>query len=216
MLFNSLKLLMAGFAMGWGSCLVYTAPLFLPYIGGTKTNWRDGLKIGLMFSIGRLLALAILGGLVTVAFDFISRFFSPQYSGWLYLILALFMITAGILIILGKAFKLRIRTPILDKSTESMFLLGFMMGIAPCVPYIAILSYIAGIAENNVPGGMMYAAMFAAGTAIAPIVLGGLAGIVPGKLYKREKILKVFRIICGLILICFGFTFIYYVINLLI
>ncbi|MEA3490264.1 MAG: sulfite exporter TauE/SafE family protein [Candidatus Omnitrophota bacterium] len=214
MLFNLLKLLMAGFTMGWGSCLVYTAPLLLPYIGGTKTNWRDGFKAGLMFSIGRILALAVLGGLVTVAFSFISRFFSPRQSGWLYLVLALFMITAGILIILGKTFKPRIRTPILDRSTGSIFLLGFLMGIAPCVPHIVILTYIAGIAENNVLAGIMYAVMFATGTAIAPVVLGALAGVLPEKLYRRGKLLRIFQVICGIILAFFGLSFIYYVITL--
>jgi len=43
MLSNSLKLLIAGFAMGWGPCLAYAAPLLLPYIGATKRNWQDGL-----------------------------------------------------------------------------------------------------------------------------------------------------------------------------
>jgi sulfite exporter TauE/SafE len=78
MLSNSIKLLIAGFVMGWGPCLTYTAPLLLPYIGATKGNWQDGLKVGLVFSTGRLLALAILGGLATVAFGFINQFFPPQ------------------------------------------------------------------------------------------------------------------------------------------
>ena len=66
MLSNSLRLLLAGFTMGWGPCLIFTTPLLLPYIGATKRNWQGGLKIGLAFSIGRLLALAILGGLALV------------------------------------------------------------------------------------------------------------------------------------------------------
>lgn len=66
--------------MGWGPCLAYSAPLLLPYIGATKRDWRGGLEVGLIFSIGRLLAFAILGGLATVAFSFINRFFPPQRS----------------------------------------------------------------------------------------------------------------------------------------
>ncbi len=162
---------MAGFTMGCGPCLVHVAPFLLPYIGATRRNWRDGLRVALIFSIGRLLALSILGGLATVAFSFINRFFPPQKSGWLYLVVALFMIITGAFIILGKGFKMHVGNRILDKGSESTFLFGFLMGIAPCVPYVAILTYIACIAENTVLAGILYASVFATGTAIAPIVL---------------------------------------------
>ena len=216
MLSNSFKLLIAGFTMGWGPCLAYTAPLLLPYIGATKRNWQGGLRVALVFSIGRLLALAILGGLATVAFSFINQFFPPQRSGWLYLIAALFMIAMGTLIILGKGFKTHIGKRILDKGTTGMFLFGFLMGIAPCVPYVAVLTYIACVAENAVLAGILYAAVFAVGTAIAPIVLGISVGLIPEKLLKGAKLLRTFQVICGVILILFGFQLIYYVSNLLI
>ena len=214
MLSNSIKLLIAGFTMGWGPCLTYTAPLLLPYIGATRGNWQGGLKVGLVFSAGRLLALAILGGLATVAFSFINQFFPPQKSGWLYLIVASFMITMGMFIILGKGFKMRIGKRILDKGTGSLFLFGFLIGIAPCVPYVAILTYIACVAENAILTGIWYAVMFAIGTAIAPIVLGSLMGIIPEKLIRSEKIFKIFQVVCGVVLILFGLQLIYYVWNL--
>ena len=216
MLSNSLRLLAAGFTMGWGPCLTYTAPLLLPYIGATKRSWHDGLKVGLAFSIGRLLALAILGGLATVAFSFINQFFPPQRSGWLYLISALFMIAMGILIILGKGFKMHVGRGILDKGTKSMFLFGFLMGIAPCVPYVAILTYIACVAEDAVLAGLLYAALFATGTAVAPMVLGTLMGIIPGKLLRSDRLYKTFQVVCGVVLVLFGFQLIYYVLNMVI
>ncbi|MBW2324376.1 MAG: sulfite exporter TauE/SafE family protein [Deltaproteobacteria bacterium] len=199
--------------MGWGPCLTYTAPLLLPYIGATQRNWQDGLKVGLVFSAGRLLALAVLGGLATVAFNLINQFFPPQKSGWLYLIAALFMIAMGIIIILGKGLKINIGNRVLERGTESVFLFGFLMGVAPCVPYVAILTYIACIAENAFFTGMLYATVFAVGTAIAPIVLGGLMGIVPGKLLKSSKLRRTFKIICGVVLIFFGCQLFYYVLN---
>jgi len=211
-----LRLLIAGFTMGWGPCLAYTAPLLLPYIGATRRNWQDGLKVALVFSIGRLLALAILGGLATVAFSSINRFFPPQKSGWLYLMVAFFMITMGVLIILGKGFKMHIGKTILDKGTISIFLFGFLMGIAPCVPYVAILTYIACVAEDAVLAGILYAALFAVGTALAPMVLGSLMGIIPEKLFRSAKLLKTFQVVCGVVLVFFGFQLIYYVLNLVI
>lgn len=216
MLSNCLRLLMAGFTMGWGPCLAHVAPFLLPYIAATKGNWKEALSVGLIFSIGRLLALSILGGLATMAFSSINRFFPPQKSGWLYLIVAFFMIITGIFIILGKGLKMPVGKRILDKGSESMFLFGFLMGIAPCVPYVAILTYIACIAENAILAGILYAAVFATGTAIAPIVLGTLMGIIPGRLFRREKFFKIFQVVCGAVLVVFGSQLIYYVLHLLI
>jgi len=216
MLSNFLKLFAGGFTMGWGPCLAYTLPLLLPYIGATKRNWKDGLKVGVLFSVGRLISLALLGGLATVAFGFINRFFPPHRSGWLYLILALFMVTIGILIILGKGFKLHIGKKILDKGTGSMFVFGFLMGIAPCVPYVAVLTYIACIAENNILEGILYAAIFSAGASVAPIVLGSFMGVISEKLFTSAKLLRAFQLACGLVLLLFGFQLIYYTLKLII
>jgi len=213
MLSHCKQLLVAGFVMGWGPCLAYTAPLLLPFIGATKRSWQDGLKVGLVFSTGRLLALALLGGLATVAFSFINQFFPPHKSGWLYMIASLFMVILGGLIIAGKGFRLPIGNRVLHRGTESMFLFGFLMGVAPCVPYVAILTYIACVAENAVVVGVVYAAVFAVGTAIAPIVLTSLMGIVPGTLLKSPKLLRTFQVVCGAVLALFGLRLLYYVLG---
>jgi sulfite exporter TauE/SafE len=213
---DALKLLAAGFTMGWGPCLTYTAPMLLPYIGATKRSWQEGFKIGIVFSTGRLIALALLGGIATVAFNFINQFFPPHKSGWLYAIAALFMIALGVFIIIGKGLKIHLADKILHKGTESMFVMGFLMGIAPCIPYVAILTYIACIAENAVLTGILYGALFALGTAVAPILLGTLMGIIPSTLLRTDKLYKAFQVICGITLILFGGQLIYYVLNVVV
>jgi sulfite exporter TauE/SafE len=212
---DSIKLAIAGLVMGWGPCLTYTAPLLLPYIGATKRTWQGGVKVAAIFSIGRLSALSILGALVTIVFSRINQFFPPHRSGWLYGIIATFMIVMGMLIILGKGWNLSIGNKILNRGTEGMFLFGFLMGIAPCVPYVAILTYIACIAESNVLAGIWYAAVFALGTGIAPVVLGTMMGLIPGKVLKSTKLFKAFQVVCGIVLIFFGFQLLYYVIQVL-
>jgi sulfite exporter TauE/SafE len=202
---------MAGFFMGWGPCLTHSAPLLLPYIGATKGHWKDGLKVGVAFSGGRLLALACLGGLATVAFSRINQFFPPHRSGWLYGIVALFMIVMGVLIVIGKGLGMRAGKSMLDKGAESMFVFGLVMGVAPCVPYVAILTYIACVAENAVLRGVWYAVMFAVGTAIAPIVLGSLTSIIPEKLLSSARLLRAFQVLCGMVLIVFGTRLLYFV-----
>lgn len=206
---------MAGFFMGWGPCLTHSAPLLLPYIGATKGHWKDGLKVGVAFSVGRLLALGFLGGIATVAFSHINRFFPPHRSGWLYGIVALSMIAMGVLIVMGKGLGIRTGKSMLDKGTESMFVFGLLMGVAPCVPYVAILTYIACVAENAVLKGVWYAVLFALGTAIAPIVLGSLTSIIPERLLSSPRLLRAFQIICGIALIFFGARLLYFVFDVI-
>lgn len=205
--------------MGWGPCLAYTAPLLLPYIGGTKTNWRAGMRIGLMFSLGRLLALAILGGLATVAFNFINRFFPPYRSGYLYLITAFFIVALGILIILGRGLRISfgkiLKKSLLDRGDEGMLFLGFLMGIAPCVPLIAVLTYIACVAESIVLMGVLFAVSFGIGAAFAPIMLGALVGVLPEKLFRSDRLLRAFQVLCGVVLVLFGAQLFYYSLNML-
>jgi sulfite exporter TauE/SafE len=215
MLSDSSQLLIAGFSMGWGPCLVYSAPLLLPYIGATRRNWQDGLRVALAFSTGRLLALAVLGGLATFVFGAINRFFPPHRSCFLHLVIALFMIGMGILIILGKGLRLHIGEMIFKRGTESIFIIGFIVGIAPCGPYVAILTYIACVAENVFIKGVLYAGVFALGTAVAPVVLGTLVGIIPQKFLKSDKLIKIFQIVCGAIIVGFGCKMIYNVIWLI-
>lgn len=208
---ESLKLLTAGFFMGWGPCLTYSAPLLLPYIGATKRHWKGGLKVALLFSGGRLFSLALLGSIATVAFSRINQFFPPHRSGWLHGVIALFIITMGILIILGKGLGIHFGNRILNHETKSIFFFGFLMGIAPCIPYVSILTYIACVAENAVLKGMWYATVFAVGTAFAPIVLGSFMGIIPAKLLNSAKLIRLFQVLCGVVLIGFGFQLLYYV-----
>lgn len=213
MLSDSAKLFMAGLVMGWGPCLIHTAPLLLPYIGVTKRSWHGGLKLALEFSIGKFIAFVILGGLATVTFHLINRLFPPHRSGWLYVIIALFMLGMGFLIIIGKKLRIRIKKEIFKKSTQNMVIIGFIMGVAPCAPYIAVLTYIAAEAEGAIIAGVLYAAVFAIGTTVAPAVLGALMGMISGKLIRSERLFKIFQVICGSILILFGLNLIYGVLS---
>jgi len=125
------------------------------------------------------------------------------------------MIVMGVFIILGKGFKIPTGNKMLNRGTEGMFLFGFLMGVAPCVPYVAILTYIACVAENDVLAGVWYATVFALGTAIAPIVLATFMGFIPGKVLKSMKLLKTFQAVCGVVLVLFGFQLLYYVVHVL-
>ena len=199
-------MLAAGIGMGWGPCLALAGPILLPYIAAAKRGWREGLKASAAFSLGRLLALAILGGVATVAFASINRFFPPHKSGYLYLAMAIFIVLMGVLVILGKGKILLHRTlreHILESGTASTVILGFVLGITPCATLVAILTYITCVAKS-VLQGVMYALSFGVGTVLPLMILGPLVSFFPERILRAPKLFRVFRVICGVILILFG------------
>jgi len=89
-----------------------------------------------------------------------------------------------------------------------MLSLGFLIGILPCAPLVAILTYIACVA-TNVLYGIIYALSFGVGTVVPLIILGPLVGFFPERVLKSASPLRIFRAICGAILILFGLQLFY-------
>jgi sulfite exporter TauE/SafE len=205
---EALKLLGAGFGMGWGPCLAFCGPILLPYIAATKGGWREGLWVSAMFSLGRLFGLAILGGLASVAFASINRFFPPHRSGYLYLAMAVFVVLVGVLVVLGKGFELPLHRAFSKGAVTAPLLLGFLVGISPCVSLVAILTYIA-CTVTNVFEGVAYALCFGIGTIVPVMILGPLVGLLPEKMFKSPTHLRIFKIVCGVILVLFGLQLLY-------
>ena len=212
-----LKLLTAGIGMGWGPCLALSGPVLLPYIAATKGGWQEGLKVSALFSLGRIFGLAVLGGLASVAFASINRFFPPYRSAYLYLAMAIVIVLMGTLIVLGRGFELPLHRVFAEHlvggGSESMLGLGFLIGISPCMPLVAVLTYIACTA-TNVLQGVVYAVSFGIGTVFPVMILGPLVGLLPGKI-KSPKWLRAFRVVCGLILVLFGLQLLYSIWHLL-
>ena len=185
-------MLTAGIGMGWGPCLAFSGPVLLPYIAATKGGWQEGLKVSALFSLGRIFGLAPLGGLASVAF-------------------ASIIVLMGTLIVLDRGFELPLHRVFAEHlvggGSESMLGLGFLIGISPCMPLVAVLTYIACTA-TNVLQGVVYAVSFGIGTIFPVMILGPLVGLLPEKI-KSPKHLRAFRVVCGLILILFGLQLLY-------
>jgi len=153
---ETLKLLAVGIGMGWGLCLALSGPILVPYVAATKGRWRVGFRASAAFSLVRLLALAILGGLSSVAFASVNTFFPPYRSGYVYLIMAMFVVLMGVLIVSGKGFRIplyrNLREHVVERGTASALILGFPMGISPCATLVSIIAYIACVATDALCG----------------------------------------------------------------
>jgi len=204
-----ISILLQGFAVGSGPCMVICAPILLPYIAGTKRNWQEGLKAALIFGLTRMAIYTLMGGVVGYVGYFLFNLFYGQVLGkYLWVLGGIFIIILGGLIILGKGVKNPVcrflQKQTLENSNKSMVFLGIVIGFSPCLPLLAVLTEIMFIAEEFYQG-FLYGAAFGIGTVISPLLLlGALAPIFPAKFVKTERAGKAFNAVCGILLIAVG------------
>lgn len=198
-----------GLMLGWGPCLAFCTPIVLPYIAGSRRGWLEATRGILIFSLARIavygllgLVASLLGGLAR------ERFFSEQW-GWAIWTFGIgFVLILGILLLLGRAPRLGfcrvLRRELVDNSIRSMIFLGVVIGILPCAPLLGTLAYIAYLSESALAGAL-WGLSFGLGTASSPlIILGVLAGGLPGTLIRSPRIYSIFSRVCGLVLIGFA------------
>ncbi|MDD5382083.1 MAG: sulfite exporter TauE/SafE family protein [Candidatus Margulisbacteria bacterium] len=207
-------LLLQGFVLGAGPCLLICAPILLPYIAGTKKTWQEGLKAALIFGLIRLAVYTFLGGVVGYVGCYLFQLFHNQLWGkLLWGFAGIFIILLGLLIAFGKGLENPIcrylRENTVESSTKSMVVLGIVIGLSPCLPLIAVLTEIMFIAEKFYQG-FIYGFVFGVGTVISPLLLlGALVPVISEKLVRSKQASQVFNIICGGLLAIVGIYFIW-------
>jgi sulfite exporter TauE/SafE len=181
-----------GLLYGMVVCTASCLPIITGYIAGVGAGFGRGVKITLIFNSGRVLAYALIGGLIGLFSGLFRLFVSDSASAispfQVYSSLAFGMVT----IVIGVSIFLKSRKPC-DcnvQGTKSMvalpktgrfgvdfgaFSLGLSRGLIVCPPLIALLIYSLPFASPL--GSVGIAVLFGLGTAISPILLlGGLTG----------------------------------------
>jgi len=200
-----------GFA---GPCLFTCAPALVVYITGKQLSWRQALSDIFIFLSGRLLAYLLLGYLAGLSGLLLRQFTGSK-------LLPVLKTSGGVLIIflalqiwIGKGFlpdKCFCKTKgILNYG--SLFLLGFIMGVFPCAPLLALLFEIALISKSGFTG-LTHSLFFGLGTFVSGfIVIGVLSGaltLLPQKIFRSRISNLIFRAICALLLILLGLRLIF-------
>jgi thiol:disulfide interchange protein DsbD len=177
-----------GLVYGLGVCTASCLPYIAGYVAGVGAGFRQGIKITLIFNAGRILAYALIGGLIgllgglvtTVAPNALSPF--QVYSS---------LIFGAITIVIGISIILKARKPhgcnLQDAnvtSTRKMgrfginfgaFTLGLSRGLIICPPLVLLLTY--ALPFSTPLGSTTIAVLFGVGTTISPLlVLGGVTG----------------------------------------
>ncbi len=207
---NFLEIFFIGFGLGLtGPCLFYCVPLIFAFTLGNGKEYKESIIDILVFLSARFLAYIILAILAAVSGVVLRKltgsalvFYSKPLAG-------IISIGLGLFILLNRrpqesGYCLHHKK---IPAWGGLFGLGFIIGISPCAPLIALLSEIA-LLSNSVLDGVAYGAAFGLGTFIpAFIITAGLSGLfkqIPQRLFKSPRTSLFLRIISSVMLIFFG------------
>lgn len=212
---TNLQLFGIGFGFGLaGPCLLVCAPALITYVVGRQRPWKQALRDIFVFLSGRFLAYLVLGYLAGLSGIILRRFCSLDLFALVKALGGVIIILLGIYVWWGREPFFWWRNCNTNRifSFSSLFILGFIIGVFPCAPLLALLLEITLISKTALQG-MFYALFFGLGTFISGfIVIGGLSGILiwlPMKMLKSKRSNLVFRIICALLLIWLGLELIF-------
>ena len=199
-----------GFSFGIiGPCFLVCTPILITYIAGREKRWRGVFGDLFTFLSGRLVSYVILGFLAGLSSALVARFTSSNLALIFKPLGGLISILLGILVLVNKE-------NVHDACKTShgkvynfggLFTLGFIIGVTPCAPLVALLLEIALISKTALEGAS-YALSFGLGTFFSGLVVVGiLAGILTGvaaKVLRSRTSNLIFRIACASLLILLG------------
>jgi thiol:disulfide interchange protein DsbD len=208
--------LVSGLLYGLVACTSTCLPYIASYIAGTGAGFRKGVLATLTFNSGRIVAYALIGGLIGV---FSSLFWSFTDSSAVspfqtYSTIAFSVVT----VLIGANLLYKTRKPSCDckvaakplSSTQKIsgrfdfgaFTLGLSRGLILCPPLIALLVY--SVPFGNAVDGTIFAVLFGLGTAISPMLL--LGGVTGWLLNKAPLLQKWIAIAGAVVLILLGIS----------
>lgn len=204
-----LKLFFTGLTAGAGPCLLSCMPVFLPLLAATAGKTAQGLVATIMFAAGRLTAYLTLGFLAGWSIRILDKLTgSATVPMIINIVAAVFIIVLGVFIIAGRDISLpfcrRFYKYFIDKNYQSMFILGILLGIAPCLPLIGVLTYIA-VKASSPWQGLWYAGSFGIGNVLSLLLLGGFSAriLARGKQTAGQG-QKIMIKACGIFLVVWG------------
>ncbi len=180
-----------GLFYGLVVCTASCLPYVTSYIAGIGAGFRKGVKVTFIFNSGRILAYALIGGLIGL-FSGLVALVVPQAAispFQVYSSLVFGIVTA----VIGATILLKARKPStcnLQNSGNTVatgkagrfgvdlgaFSLGLTRGLIICPPLITLLVVYA-LPFSNPVGSVALAVLFGLGTMLSPIlVLGGVTG----------------------------------------
>ena len=203
------SLFILGFSFGFGPCLASCGPILIPYVAANKKTLFNSLWVYVLFSSARILVYLVLALLIFSAGRFLTEKFLRDFSRYVFLLGGIFIMIIGLLTALGARMEYKscqfLRRQLLERDKKSIFTLGLIIGLLPCAPLLALLSYI-GLVSQSWYNSLFYSFVFGLGTFISPLlILVLLTGYLSNLFrYKKEIYERIFSALCGLIIVFLG------------
>lgn len=207
---NLLEIFFIGFSLGLtGPCLFYCIPLILAFTLGSGVKFRNTLLDILIFLSGRFLAYIILAFIAALSGMALRNLIGSAFVLYSKPLAGIISIVLGLVILLDRkpwepGYCLHRRK---IPTWGGLFGLGFIIGVNPCPPLIALLSEIALLSKSTLDGAA-YGAAFGLGTFIPAFVITvGLSGLfkqIPQRLFKSSKTHLFLRIVSSAMLLSIG------------
>lgn len=192
-----LQTYLSGLALGASICGMHCSILLAPLVARGGANWKEGIRMALMFGAGKVPVYAILGGIAS-------------YSGYLIqdVIARGFFALAGGTVLIGMGLWFLFYHGKCGRfcTTGPPLLLGAVDGIFPCGPMLGLMLYLA-YAGHGVGFGIAGGALFALGTVTGPVL--AVCGITPylwRKISRFRKAPFVLRLVGAAIFVLWGIT----------
>jgi len=227
-------LFISGLLLGSGPCLATCGPILISYVAATKQSPKQSILVWLLFSLSRICIYLILSVSIFLLGEFLVRQNLIYIARYVYLVGGIIIILIGALTIIKDSIGVnRICSMIFRRMNPTSFsatkplgdtevcgvnkrlfkmqpiALGLIMGLLPCAPLLAVLSYI-GLKSFAWHWCVLYSLVFGIGTLISPLTLLVLgAGFIPKILFNKPKIYRSLRLICGSIIVFFGIQLIF-------
>lgn len=209
LIITSLQLFAIGFGLGIaGPCILSCMPILAAYAAGSGKGVKAALSDVLYLLTGRLLAYVVLGFLAGLSGSYIRRLSSFACADILRCASGVIVIALGIALFfdISKNAGFCLFKKKYNVDSKSLFLAGFVIGISPCLPLIALLLEVAIMSKNALQGAL-YSLFFGLGTLVSGmIIVGPVAGMLSyfSETLKEERSRIAFRFLCGFLLLSFG------------
>ena len=214
-----LSALLLGIIYGATFCTLTCSPIIASYIIGSDRGTRRGIWLSVIFNSGRVITYGLLGlavGLAGGAFLLEGTF---ALWGAIFFGVALALIGFWIAIrrrpgSLGcgctreaswiERIWHRIEPREGDGGEMSAASMGFLIGLVPCPPLIALLVFSATVGAAGT--GLVLGLLFGIGTVISPIIIiAGAAGWVSDRIAREAPVMRFgIRRVAGLMLVALG------------
>lgn len=173
-----------------------------PHIAAEHPEAKKGLIASLYFSVGRLFSYLILG----LAVGYFGKvFFNPSVAALVVIPLGAVLMIYGFFISFGTQMKYASLICCGFSKVKSTFILGLILGLRPCLPLIAALTY--SVTLSSILGSLVFMTSFWLGSTAYVPIMGILAGVLTHFAVSRSNIERVRRI-SGIALAVVGFIFV--------